>query len=148
MFRPLIIFFIFFFAASSQAAIYQWTNEQGNIAYGQTPPRDKTIKRQEVSTKTPKVDAVKQAKSIEESANEIAKSNAARKAATDKATQNAQDKRIAEEDCSRASKTLAALDLGGNRLYEDSEGKRTRLSEEDKNLQRQKLNTFINNNCR
>ncbi|MEH6502904.1 MAG: DUF4124 domain-containing protein [Cycloclasticus sp.] len=148
MFRPLIILFIFFFAASSQAAIYQWTNEQGNIAYGKTPPRDKTIKRQEVSTKTPKVDAVKQAKSIEESANEIAKSNASRKAAIDKAAQAAQDKRLVEEDCTRANKALSALALGGNRLYKDSEGKQARLSEEDKNLQRQKLNAFINENCR
>lgn len=148
MFRLFITCFVFFFAVSSQSAIYQWTNEQGNIAYGQKPPRDKTIKTQKILLKSSEIIEVKQAESIQDSANEIAKSNAARKAANEKIQQEAAEALLLQERCATSKKSLTELDFGGNRLYKDSDGNYSRFSAEDKSQQREQLTAFINENCR
>ncbi|MDX2425335.1 MAG: DUF4124 domain-containing protein [Cycloclasticus sp.] len=148
MFRPLIICFAFLFTSNSHAAIYQWTDEQGSVAYGEKPPQDKTIKTQKILLKSPEISEVKQTRSIQDAANDIAKANAEREAAIDTANQSAEDEKFMQEECARANKALSSLDLGGNRLYKDSAGNYARLSDDDKSLQRQNLNAFIDENCR
>lgn len=149
MYRALIICFCLFFAHSSYAAIYKWVNEQGNTHYGQRPPRDKNIDVKKVFVKSSGIiDSEKDPTSIQDSANEIAKSNADHKAANDKIQQQANEKRRLQERCETSKKNLAELDYGGNRLYKDADGNYSRLSPDDKTKKREELNTFINENCR
>lgn len=148
MFRCLIFSFIFFFSSNTLAAIYKWTDEQGITSYGQTPPRDKSIKLEKLNTKRSPPVSVDRLKSLQDNANEIAKSNAERAAANNKAAELAREKQRIAEECSKAKQALAALDFGGNRLYKDSEGNYSRLTEETKTQQRQNLSLAIEETCR
>jgi hypothetical protein len=149
MYRALI-FCIFFLSANlAHSAIYQWVDEQGNTHYGQQQPRDKSIASQKIEVRTLQPAENQQPqKSIQDSANEIAKSNAARKTANDAKQQSAEESRQLQTRCETSKKNLAELDYGGNRLYKDAEGNYSRFSAEDKSKQREQLNAFINENCR
>ncbi|MBQ0725638.1 MAG: DUF4124 domain-containing protein [Cycloclasticus sp.] len=147
MFRCLIFCFIFFLSSNALAAIYKWTDDQGNTSYGQTPPRDKSLKLEKLNTKRSPSVPVDRLKSLQDSANEIAKSNAERAAANNKAAELVREKQRIAKECSQAKQALAALDLGGNRLYKDSEGNYSRLTQEDKSQQRQSLSLAIEETC-
>ena len=147
MYRSLTVLFYLLFATIGHAAIYKWADENGNTSYGQAPPRN--IISQEITIKSAPVETTgKPQKSIQDSADEIAKSNAERKASTDKTTQKAQQQRLLQDQCANAKKELSTLGIGGNRLYKDSDGNYSRINEDDKNQQRQKLSAFIHENCR
>ena len=149
MYRALIICLLLLFANISYAAIYQWIDEHGNTHYGQLAPRDKNIDAKKIFVKPSRViDNEQTSTPIQDSANEIAKSNADRKAANDKIQQQANEKRRLQERCETSKKNLAELDYGGNRLYKDADGNYSRLSPDDKTKKREELNTFINENCR
>jgi len=149
MYRALIFCFCLLFASLAHAAIYHWVDHQGNTHYDQQPPRDKSIDAQKISVKSNTiVDSEQTQQSIQDSADEIAKSNSARKAENNKAQQKADENRRLQERCDISKKNLAELDYGGNRLYKDAEGNYSRLSTEEKNNQREQLNVFINENCR
>ncbi len=148
MFRCLIFCFVFFLSGNTLAAIYKWTDEQGITSYSQTPPRDKNLQLEKINTKRGPSVPVDRLKNLQDSANEIAKSNAERATANNKAAALVREKQRIAEECSQAKRALAALDLGGNRLYKDSEGNYARLTEEDKAQQRQSLNLAIEEACR
>jgi len=149
MYRALMFCFCLLSANLTHAAIYHWVDHQGNSHYAQQPPRDKSINAQKMGVKSNHiVDSEQPQQSIQDSANEIAESNAARKAESDKAQQKANETRLLQERCDTSKKNLAELDYGGNRLYKDAEGNYSRLSTEEKNNQREQLNAFINENCR
>ena len=129
-------------------AIYQWVDDQGRMQYSQQKPHGKSLEPQKITIKTSRPADNKQLKSIQDSANEIARSNAARKAASDKALQETQEARLAQEKCATSKKNLSDLDYGGNRLYKGADGRYSRFTPEDKKQQREQLNSFINENCR
>lgn len=149
MYRTLMFCFFLLFANLAHAAIYHWINHEGHPHYGQRPPSDKSIQVQKIHIKsTVRIDDKTAEKTIQESANELAKSNATRQAELESAQQKAIEIKRIQERCDSSKKNLAELDYGGNRLYKDAEGKYSRLSAEEKNKQREQLNAFINENCR
>jgi hypothetical protein len=148
MYRALIVLISFFTLSIAHATIYQWTDQQGQLHYSQTPPPNKSIESKKITIRNSTVTGDKPHPSIQDSANEIAKSNAERKAANEKIQQDARANRAMQERCSTSKKNLAELDYGGNRLYKDADGNYSRFSAEDKNQQREQLNAFINENCR
>lgn len=149
MYRTLMFCFCLLFTQFAHTAIYYWVDHQGQTHYGQQPPLDKSINVQKIAVSTnSSVDPNQQQQSIQDSANKIAESNAERKAARDKLQQQADENRRRNENCDASKKKLAELDYGGNRLYKDAEGNYSRLTDEDRNNQREQLNDFINKNCR
>lgn len=85
MYRFLIFCIILFFNGLGHAAIYHWIDEQGGTHYSQRPPRDKTIISQKIVFKSMATAFDQQPQpTIQDSANEIAKSNAERQAAHEK----------------------------------------------------------------
>ncbi|MEO1889517.1 MAG: DUF4124 domain-containing protein [Cycloclasticus sp.] len=149
MYRAFILFCCSLACTVSLAdmRIYKWVDAQGNTHFSQQPPRNKNITPQRIIIKTDYKEGLS-LKALIDSANEIAKSNAERKAANDKVRQNADKQRLAQERCETSKKNLAELDYGGNRLYKDADGNYSRFSAKDKTQQREKLNAFINENCR
>tara|TARA_R110002095_G_scaffold44995_4_gene40450 strand:- start:2926 stop:3375 length:450 start_codon:yes stop_codon:yes gene_type:complete len=148
MYRFLIFCIFLFFNGLGHAAIYHWIDEQGGSHYSQRPPRDKTIISQKIVFKTIATAFDQQAQpTIQDSANEIAKSNAERQATHEKTQQEAKENSRLQERCATSKKNLLELDFGGNRLYKDADGNYSRLDAEDKNQQRAQLNAFINENC-
>ncbi|MEW4983939.1 MAG: DUF4124 domain-containing protein [Cycloclasticus sp.] len=149
MYRTLMVCIFLLSSSLTHATIYHWVDEQGTTNYGQTPPKNKSIARQKIVVKSQTVVESQQAQqSIQDSANEISKSNAERKAASDKRQQEVIKQARRQERCETSKENLAQLDYGGNRLYKDAEGNYARFTAEDKNLQREQLNAFINENCR
>ena len=134
-------------SSSSLAVIYHWTNQQGVQQYSQAPPRDKSISSEKIYIKKHFNDTELPVISLQQSADAIAKSNADRKIASDKFDQQLIQRRLMDNVCHRAKLSLAALELSGNRLYKDASGSYLRLDEEAKNIQRQKLNKQIEENC-
>jgi uncharacterized protein (DUF3084 family) len=149
MYRTLLLVFCLILSTQSFAAIYKWIDKNGNVSFGQIRPADKSIVSQELSVKSSRVVVTeKKQVSLKSSEDELIKANSEREAARDKTLQAKAAKKIAQERCDGAKKSLAQLDVGGNRLYKDSEGNYSRLDEEKRSQQRQDLNTFIDENCR
>ncbi|MBL4783716.1 MAG: DUF4124 domain-containing protein [Porticoccaceae bacterium] len=149
MYRTLLLGFCLIVSTQSFATIYKWVDKNGNVSFGQTRPADKSIVTQEISVKSTRVVVTeKKQVSLKISEDELIKANSEREAARDKTLQAKAAKKIAQERCDGAKKALAQLDVGGNRLYKDSEGNYSRLDEEKRSQQRQGLNTFIDKNCR
>jgi len=136
---------------SSQADIYKWTDQNGNTHFGEKRPFDKSISYKKLSIKAQRVNEAEsegRLKSIQQSADEIEKSNADRQAAIDKADLSAETKKRSHAECDNVRKSLSSLDFGGNRLYKDSDGNYSRMNEDDRNIKREQFNQFLNENCR
>ncbi|MBL4744064.1 MAG: DUF4124 domain-containing protein [Cycloclasticus sp.] len=146
MYRILFFSLCLIISSTSFAAIYHWVDLEGTTNYSQRPPHNKSIPSQKIIINPPAAYTQPQI-SIQDSANEIAKSNTARKEANDKIQQQAAGERAMRERCNTSRNNLAELDYGGNRLYKDAEGNYARLSAEDKTQQREQLQAFINENC-
>ena len=148
MYRALMFCFCLLFASLAHTTIYYWVDHQSNTHYSQRPPQDKSLAAKKIFIKpSGTIDSNKPLTSIQDSANEIAKSNAERKAANDKILQQSTDHKRLQEQCEATQKSLEELDYAGNRLYKDSDGNYSRLSSEEKATQRQKLNDFLKDNC-
>jgi len=151
MYRCIFFCICLFVGFSSQADIYKWTDQNGNTHFGEKRPFDKSISYKKLSIKAQRVNEdanEKQLTSIQQSADELEKSNADRQAEINNAELAAETEKHSQQECDNVKKSLAMLDFGGNRLYKDSEGNYSRLSEDDKNNQREKFNQFLDENCR
>jgi len=135
------------FITNSQAGIYKWNNEHGTRQYTQSPPRDKSIHIEKIIYKKYFNKSVTPSQSMQDDADEIARSNAKRQAAIDKAEHQNQQQQLARKSCQRAKQSLTSLDFGGNRLYKDAEGNYHRFNTEEKERKRELLNEIILNNC-
>jgi len=148
MYRSTIIIFCLLFTATVHAAVYQWVNEQGNISYSQTRPQDKAVEVKEITTKRGgQAVTKKQQEDLQNSADELIEANTKRQEQRDKNDQEAQAKQFAKKQYDDVRKSLALLDVGGNRLNKDSEGNFSRQNEENRAKQRQQLNDFLSENC-
>jgi len=141
----LVIYLLY--SSSSLALIYDWTSPNGVQQYTQSPPRDSSISSEKIYIKKHISDSELPSESIQQSADAIAKSNAERKATSDKFTQQIKQLELMRANCLRAKKSLSALELGGNRMYKDAEGNYLRLNEEAKAKQREEIKKQIKENC-
>lgn len=148
MYRALILCSCLLVWTSVQAdmRIYKWIDTQGNTHFSHVAPHNKSISLEILMIKTDGREGLS-LKALIDSAEQIAKSNAERKASNDKIRQEVEKQRLVQEQCETRKKNLAELDYGSNRLYKNSEGDYSRLSAEDKRQEREKLSAFINENC-
>ena len=149
MFRFLIICMCFLLAIPSLATIYEWTDLKGVTSFGQIRPTHKGIPSRAVTVTPPKRSNPDSppSPSAQESADSISDSNLKRQATRDKATQAQEAITLIQQQCANAKKNLAQTKLGGNRLYKDSSGQYSRLTDEERRLKQQTLTDFIQQNC-
>ncbi len=149
MFRFSIICMCFLFAIPSLATIYEWTDSKGVRSFGQIRPTHKDISPRAVTVTPPKRSNsdIPPRPSAQESANNIADSNLKRQATRDKAIQAQEAISLIQQQCANAKKNLAQTKLGGNRLFKDSSGQYSRLTDEKRRLKQQTLTDFIQQNC-
>lgn len=149
MCRTMLFCFFLLFANLTHAAIYHWYDHEGHPHYGQRPPSDKSIQVQKIHIKsTVRVNDNTTEKTVQDSADELAKSNATRQAELESARQKALEAHRMQERCDISRENLDRLDYGGNRLFRDADGSYSRLNPEEKNERRKQLEAFINENCR
>jgi len=144
----LILFTLVLFSSYSHSAIYEWTNKQGNQAYTQAPPSDRSIASKKLVVRSQKV-----IESIEpvETPDDITDANPAddtNETSPEKdAKRIAEGKKLLKEQCNNAKSAIAGLE-GGNRLYKDSKGNYLRMTEKEKAKRRKNINNFMDEHCK
>lgn len=111
--------------------IYRWVDSEGNVQYGEHPPAGKG-KQMNIPSKTPSYakPAAKPSSNADDTASKFLESvEAERKEKQEAADLAAKNKKIRDENCSRAKKYAASLKLGGRRFEVDEKGNRSYLDE-------------------
>lgn len=146
----LINFILVLFSSISYSAIYEWKNKQGNTAYTQAPPSDKSIKTRKLEVKAQRVNEYVDPDEVGTENDGIDSSVTNEEtdvSPEEQAKRIAEGKKLINEQCSNAKSALAGLE-GGNRLYKDSKGDYLRMTEKEKNKRRKNINSFIDEHCK
>lgn len=144
----LIFFTLLLFSSFSHSAIYEWTNEQGNKAYTQAPPSDKSISSKKLVVKSQKVTASFEPVDVSDDITDANPADNTNETSPEaEAKKIAEGKRLLKEQCSNAKSAIAGLE-GGNRLYKDSKGNYLRMSEKEKAKRRKNINSFMDEHCK
>jgi len=136
------------YSSMSYSAIYEWTNKQGNTAYTQTPPSDKSISRKKLDVKSQRTaEAVSYTDNTEDVPDSDSTEEDSDVSPEEQAKKIAEGKQLIKEQCTNAKSALAGLD-GGNRLYKDSKGNYLRMTEDEKDKRRKNINSFMKEHCK
>jgi hypothetical protein len=114
-------------AGPASAAMFKWTDTDGNVQYGQYPPAGVAAKQIQANpgpANTPPVPSLQQ--QVEALDKQLAE-QADQKAEAEKLKQEADNRKI---NCANARQNLDNLNLGGHRLSQLPDGSYERLSEE------------------
>ncbi len=133
-------------ATAAQAAMYKWTDAQGNTQYGQFPPAGVEAERISAAGTTHKVQP-QDTRSPQQRAQELEEQ---RKKQHEQATEAAAAQEQAElrqQACAIARKNLAVLQEGGHHRVRLPDGTVTYLSDEQKKERIAKANQQVKNNC-
>ena len=145
----LLIVFTMIFCSPNYAAIYKWVNEQGVTSFTQQPPKNKDTPFQKIKVKA----TAPNDNYAEDNTSANKNARKAKEISLKKAQEVARQEQIKDgsEDlkkhCALAKKSLVSLNMGGNRLYKDSDGNYLRLDEESKEQKRQEISQFLADNC-
>jgi type IV secretory pathway VirB10-like protein len=115
---------------SAGAAMYKWTDADGNTQYGQHPPAGVQAERvkpapQPTSQGQPTLTPQQRLQQLEEQQQKEREAEAEAAAGQEKAE-------IAKKNCKIAKQNRANLQMGGHRLTRLSDGSYTRLTEEER----------------
>lgn len=133
---------------TAQAAIYKYTDEEGNTKFSQTRPSASTeFEKIENKRYYPDEKSSEEGKTLIQQADKISKENAERDAARQKAEQDAKALREKQSQCATARQSLIELSYGGNRLYKDENGEFQRVTDEARKEKSDQINAFIQSNC-
>ena len=133
-------------ASAAQAAMYKWTDANGNVQYGQFPPPGAQAERISSSGTTHKVepqDSLSPQQRLQELEDQ-------KKQQSEQATEAQAEQQRAEarrKNCDIARKNLAVLQEGGHRRLRLPDGTVTYLSEEQKQERIAQANQQIKDNC-
>jgi hypothetical protein len=144
--RPINIFALLLILAtgSASAAMYKWTDANGNTQYGQHPPAGSTAEHIQAA---PAPNATPAGKSLQQRVEELEKRQDAeqqRKAEAARKQQDAENRKI---NCANARKNIERLNHGGNRLVHMPDGSYQRLDEAQKQEQIEKNQKAIKEFC-
>lgn len=136
-------------SAVSQAAIYRWVDEQGQVHYTETPPPAGNQDRgTRVRTLGPPTGAVEQGRQRSQAIQEQLKSiEKARAEANEKQARQAEDSARREANCEAAKSNLAKLEVRTNRRFQDSDGNVTMMTEEERLRKMEEAREQIEKNC-
>lgn len=126
------------------ATVYKSVDEQGNVQFTQTPPRDREsepVNPAYAGPATPQVE--------EETTAEAGTESAPEDKATDPSTEiKVMDRQKAREACEKAREQRAAVaDPGNNLMVRDAEGKYRPMNEEQRSERLRRLDEIIEETC-
>lgn len=116
-------------ALPASAAMYKWSDANGETQYGQFPPAGVNATR---IKSDPEPKSAPARKPLEEQVKELDKQLGQQKAAKQEAAEKEQNAEIRKQNCENARKNLTGLELGGNRLVHMPDGSYQRLTREKK----------------
>jgi hypothetical protein len=144
--RPANIFALLLLLAtgSAGAAMYKWTDTNGNVQYGAYPPAGSQAERMHAA---PAPKSAPAGKSLQQQVEELEKSQAADQQRKAEAAQKQQDAENRKINCANARKNIEQLNYGGNRLVHMPDGSYQRLDEQHKQAQIEKNRKAIKEFC-
>ena len=116
-------------ALPASAAMYKWSDANGETQYGQFPPAGVDATRIKADADPKSAPA---RKPLEEQVKELDKQMEQQKAAKEEAAAKKQNAAIRKQNCENARSNMTQLDYGGHRLARMPDGSYERLTEEQK----------------
>jgi FKBP-type peptidyl-prolyl cis-trans isomerase len=137
-------------AFSLAGKIYKWTDDKGNIHYGERPPMDnaqqlKIPKAPPHSATTPTTKPGDQMEATQKLLDAFAKERKEKAEATARAEK---EQKITKENCSRARKRVASLKMGGRKYEVTEQGERNYLDDADIQNRLQKAQKMVGEWCK
>lgn len=137
-------------AFSLAGKIYKWTDDKGNIHYGEHPPMDnaqqlKIPKTPPRSATTPAAKPGNQMEATQKLLDALAKERTEKAEATARAEK---EQKINKENCSRARKRVASLKIGGRKYEVTEQGERNYLDDADIQDRLQKAQKMVSEWCK
>jgi len=143
----LILISLLFAPLLSQAAIYKWTDDQGNIHYTQEKPKTATsLNKLKVNRHAP-LDRSTYKRPGSKTKDEPAENKTSEKTTDDKKKKKmspAKKKRL----CSSARRNLATLRAKAQIKQRDKKGNIRFITEKEKQMRIKQAQKFVNKNCR
>lgn len=140
---------LLFLNTSSYAAVYTWTDDNGRTVYSQTAKpgaiRTDIKPLPPISGKTP--EQQEKPKTNTEHLKALEESNAARDKAREEARKAELEKAEKTKACATVRSNLETLGQGGDRRFKQPDGTYTYYSQQKRAEEREKLQSYIRENC-
>ncbi len=142
--RTLISTVLLLAMAGAHAAMYKWTDEQGNTQFGQFPPAGveaEQMKPPPPPATAPKGSSLQDRVKALDAQQSIEKENALiEKQEQEKAAQ-------IKQNCESARENAKLLERGGNRVYQMPDGSYQRFNAEESQKRVEDAKKYIKENC-
>jgi hypothetical protein len=132
--------------ASANAAMYKWTDQNGNVQYGQFPPTGVAAERISASGTTHKVEAP-DGKSPQQRLQALEQQQQQQEEEETEARVAQERKDLRQQNCRIAHKNLAVLKEDGHHRVRLPDGTVTYLNDEQKQQRIAQANQQIKDNC-
>jgi hypothetical protein len=133
-------------AAGANAAMYKWTDQNGNVQYGQFPPTGVAAERISASGTTHKVEP-QDSKSPQQRLQELEQQQKEQNEQAAEAAATQQRKDLRQQNCEIARKNLAVLQEGGHHRVRLPDGSVSYLTDAQKQQRADQANRQIKDNC-
>ena len=130
------------FSSQISAAIYKWTNEQGQVHYGSMPPQGVSAKKMGVSTKFTPPPAPKKKASVDKN------SEPAEGKDSDKENKDPYSKEQHTTLCNNAKDDIANLSKGGRLRIKQKDGSTVVMDEETKAKRMKNMQAMMKKHCK
>ena len=131
-------------ATPAGAAVFKWTDANGNVQYGQFPPAGSNAERLKGA---PAPASAPAGKSLQQRVEEMEKHRDSEKQSKAEAAQKQQEAANRKTNCENARQNIERLNYGGNRLVHMPDGSYQRLDEKQKQEQLEKNRKAVEEFC-
>jgi len=131
-------------ATPAGAAMFKWTDANGNVQYGQFPPAGSNAERLKGA---PAPASAPAGKSLQQRVEEMEKRQDSEKQSKAEAAQKQQEAANRKTNCENARQNIERLNYGGNRLVHMPDGSYQRLDEKQKQAQLEKNREAVKEFC-
>lgn len=151
MLKNFFVFFIFlgFLPIVTQAAIYKWVDEDGEVHYSQQKPQNTKTEKIKVTSRAPENTSTYSKPTLNKKPDEKQASDKSAKSSAE--TTGKKPKKSAKEradSCKQAQTNLQALTSRGRVRQKDDKGNVTYMSEEQKQQRIKREQDRIKENCK
>jgi len=133
-------------SSTSIAAIYKWTDAEGNVHYGQQRPKEAPSQRIKVPQYTPQNTSTYKRPALK-TKDENAKKNA-ETPEEEKTTETAAEKKQRLKDCEQIRQNLSLMEARGRIRSQDKDGNTRYLSQEEKEARMAKSRKTLSKHCK
>ncbi|MEN8177036.1 MAG: DUF4124 domain-containing protein [Pseudomonadota bacterium] len=141
-----ILFGLLIFAVAGHAQTYRWIDENGVVSYSQTPPPSQEAETLNLKPQS-QSDSAAANKKLDSLRQKLEDQREDRQLAKEEEEKAKQEKIRRQKNCVSARSNLRKMEGLGSRLLKTSDGKYTRLTEEERQKRIQAAKEQIKTDC-